>query len=342
MAVVKPLVFYDDTRKIEEIRATDSVPAPIAAPAGATTQIQFNNAGVLGASADLTFDDSINTLGITGVDSCFLISGITNEPPTPATNLGCLYAKYIGGKFSLKIKGSSGLDTPLQNAFWQNNITMWNTTNAIAGSWIGSVGTGSGTYTTALPTIASVYTSVKRGRYANVVTTLNQVLGQRNIELMFTRGSVTSQGGFFFYTRCGFDAWNNGGRFFAGMHTATTVISADPSALNNTMGFCVDAADNGVISFLTRGTVATKASTGLTISSNKGYDVYIFCSPNSTQVSWRILDINTGIEANGIATLNLPANTTLFTAGVLTSNAALTPVTSVQLGINRIYLETDY
>jgi hypothetical protein len=29
---------------------------------------------------------------------------------------------------------------------------------------------------------------------------------------------------------------------FTGMHTATTVISADPSALNNTMGF-VDAAD---------------------------------------------------------------------------------------------------
>jgi hypothetical protein len=40
--------------------------------------------------------------------------------------------------------------------------------------------------------------------------------------------------------------------FFAGMHTATTVISADPSALNNTVGFCVDAADNGLISFLTR------------------------------------------------------------------------------------------
>jgi hypothetical protein len=34
-----------------------------------------------------------------------------------------------------------------------------------------------------------------------------------------------------------FDSWTNGGRFFAGMHTATTVISAEPSALNNTVGF---------------------------------------------------------------------------------------------------------
>jgi hypothetical protein len=53
----------------------------------------------------------------------------------------------------------------------------------------------------------------------------------------------------FFYARVGMDVWTNGGRFFSRMHTATTVISADPSALNNTVGFCVDAADNGLISF---------------------------------------------------------------------------------------------
>jgi hypothetical protein len=32
---------------------------------------------------------------------------------------------------------------------------------------------------------------------ANVVTTANQVLGIRNAELMYTRGAVASQGGFF-------------------------------------------------------------------------------------------------------------------------------------------------
>jgi hypothetical protein len=33
------------------------------------------------------------------------------------------------------------------------------------------------------------------------------------------------------------------------MHTATTVISADPSSALNNCWFCVDAADNGLISF---------------------------------------------------------------------------------------------
>lgn len=114
-------------------------------------------------------------------------------------------------------------------------------------------------------------------------------------------------------------------------------------ALNNTVGFCVDAADNGAISFLTRdGSTATKASTGMTIVTNKGYDVFIFCPPNGSSIDWRIIDFVAGTEVSGTATLTLPVSTTLLTAGVLASNAALTPVTSIQLGVNKIYVETDY
>jgi hypothetical protein len=266
----------------------------------------------------------------------------TSDPSTPPAGEMYFYSKNIASRMIPKIKGPSGLDTPLQVAFWQNNITMWNPTTATAGVWLGTVGAGAGTYTTALPTTTSLYTAMKRGRWANIVTTANQILGQRNTEVMYFRGGATEQGGFFFYARAGFDVWTNGGRFFAGMHTATTVVSSDPSALNNTVGFAVDAADNGAISFLTRGTSATKASTGLTITSGKGYDLFIFAAPNSSSIGWRIVDINTGTEASGTATLNLPTSTTMLTAGVLASNGALTTATATQLGINRIYVETDY
>jgi hypothetical protein len=67
-----------------------------------------------------------------------------------------------------------------------------------------------------------------------------------------------------------------------------------------------------LISFIQR-LASTKVSTGFTIVSNKGYDVYIFCAPNSNQIEWRILDINTNVEVSGIVTTNLPTNTTLFT-----------------------------
>lgn len=57
-----------------------------------------------------------------------------------------------------------------------------------AGVWNGkTVGAGAGTYSTALPTTTNLYTVCKRGRWANVVTTVNQVLGQRNTEAIFFR-----------------------------------------------------------------------------------------------------------------------------------------------------------
>ena len=315
-------------------------------PGGADTQVQFNDAGAFGGDADYTWNKTNNDLVLGGTDTGVTMAGITNEPSAPAAGNMNIYAKAVAGKMMLKVKGPSGLDTPLQPSLMQNNIVLWTPTTATAGVWQGSVGAGAGTYTTALPTTTSTYTSMKRARWANVVTTTNQVLGQRNTEAMFYRSSVAGQGGFYFYARTGFDVWTNGGRFFAGLHTGTGVVTLDPSAAGNlnTVGFAVDAADNGAISFMTRdgsGT-GTKAATGLTITSGKGYDVAFFAAPNSSQITWRITDLNTGTEASGTATATLPTTNTMLTAGALASNAALTTVTAIQLGVNRIYVETDY
>jgi hypothetical protein len=88
---------------------------------------------------------------------------------------------------------------------------MWNPTNVTAVFGLVAL-VLLGTFSRALPTATEVYTSIVRSRYANVVTTLNQVLGCRNTEAMFTRGSLSRQGGLF-YARVGMDVWTNGGRF---------------------------------------------------------------------------------------------------------------------------------
>lgn len=280
---------------------------------------------------------------VANLDNGITLTNISSEPATPASWTGRIYTKSISWKTVPKFKWPSWLSFPLQTALWQNNITMRNPTTVTAWVWLWTAGAWAGTYSTALPTNTNLYTSIKRARWANVVTTTNQVLGQRNTEAMYFRWDTTSGAWwFFFYTRCGFDVWTNWGRFFAGMHSGTTVISTDPSALNNTVWFCVDAADNGAISFLTRGTSATKASTGYTITSNRWYDLYIFCAPWSSEYSWRIVDIVAWTEASGTATANLPTNSTKLTAWVLASNAALTTVTAIQLWVNKIYIETDY
>jgi hypothetical protein len=83
--------------------------------------------------------------------------------------------------------------------------------------WLGSVGATTGTFSRALPTATEVYTSIVRSRYANVVTTLNQVLGCRNTEAMFTRGSLSRQGGLF-YARVGMDVGLMEEDFYEGAH----------------------------------------------------------------------------------------------------------------------------
>jgi hypothetical protein len=96
----------------------------------------------------------------------------------------------------------------------------------------GTVGATTGTYARGLPT-TTVYTSVTRSRYSNVVNTANQILGARN-ELMYERYCVTR--GFFY--GAGMDVWTNGGAFcWAHSNYSTALL------LKNTVGFCIDAGD---------------------------------------------------------------------------------------------------
>jgi hypothetical protein len=269
---------------------------------------------------------------------------VATEPSTPPSETKFLYADKIADVIVLKTKSPTGIESYLQEAFWNKNITMWTTTNASAGLWLNTVGAGAGTGATSLPSAGSVYSSTKRALYSNVVTTLNQVLGQRNTESLFSLGNGADQGGFFFHARFGFNTWTNGGRFFGGFATATTVISANPSLLNNTVGFAIDDTDGNAIQFISRDTTTTtKVNTGLTAGTGKGYDIFIFCEPNGTSIGWKIKEINNGgAVASGTVSTNLPANSVFLTANVLASNAALTPVNSIQLGVNKIYVEANY
>jgi hypothetical protein len=281
-------------------------------------------------------------LALSGADTTVSLTGVTTEPSAPSTGQLKIYSKKIAGKMFPKTVGPSGIDSPLQNAFWQNNICIWQPTTASNGLWLGTAPAAAGTYATVLPTSTSLYTAMKRGRWSNIATTANQVLTQRSLELMYFLGNSAGMGGFFFYTRMGFDTWTDGGRLFAGLFNGNSLIQSDPSTVDNNIGFAVDVADNGLIYFQTKGTgAAVRTSTGFTITSGSGYDMYIFAAPNSTTVSWRILEINTGTEATGSSAVSGPAVNVMMMAGIQASNAALTSVNAIQLCINRIYVETD-
>ena len=334
--------FYPGRTNAVVLENSGGVGISVKAPTTPTGAYNFILPTSAGSNNQVLKTDGSGNLSWTSTLSGFQ-AAVTADPSAPSNGNVAVYGRAYGGYNTLAARNALNTPFGLQSALWSKSITMWTTTAATAGVWLNGSGAGNGTFTNVNPTTgATKYQSIRRSTYANVITTTNQLLGQTAGQQCFFRGGTAGQGGFFFYTRCGFDVWTNGGRFFAGMTTGTTVASADPSSTNNTVGFCVDAADNGAISFLTRGTAATKASTGLTITSNKGYDIYIYCASNSSQYTWEIVDINTGTAVTGTATANLPTNTQLQFPYVLASNAALTPATSISLGIAKIYIETDY
>ena len=295
-----------------------------------------------------TFNSSNNELSLSGVDTGILLKGITTEPSTPVADTLRLYAKTIAGRSMLKVLAPSGMNYQLQPAIFANTVVWWTPTGATAGFWLGAVGAAAGTFSTANPSTTNKYTALRRGRWANVITTVNQNLRQGLTDAMFFRGSVAEQGGFFFMARGGTEVWTAGGRMFVGLSVSTTPCTADPSSLPNILGFGIDAGDTA-ITFMhndASGTATKDPIAGQpSLASNQGYNFFIWCKPNDTVVYWRIENLNaTGspLIAEGSVNTDLPVNTTMMTAGFAASNAALTAATAIQIGVNKIYVETDY
>ena len=281
-------------------------------------------------SFGINYDGLTGTYGLPGTKYFYILPNGKITASNTITSTG--FIKTGGSSTQILMADGS-----VSQVSYMKNVTEWKQTNATSGLFLGTVGTSAGTFAQSLPTFTSTSTSIKRANYANVVTTTNQVLGVRNTELMYS-----VKAGFTFFSRCGVSTWTNGGRFFAGLSIANTVVSANPSALNDTIGFGCDSGDNGLLYVISKNTgTVNKTSTTLTLTSGKMYDMYLYCDPNGTSIKYSITDINTQVTVTG--TINtVPTASTLLNFGVNASNAALTPVTSINLSINKIYLESNY
>jgi len=311
---------------------------------GSANEIQYNINGVLGSNSNFTYNQSTNTLSLIGVDGGILLQSITSEPPIPAAGMLEVYCKSIAGKLMLKQVGPSGLDSPLQNAIWQNNTVLF-TPAAAAGVWQGTIGSNLGTPTVVLPTMVNVGTMLRRSNFPTVVTTLNQQVGTRT-ESMFFRGSIANLGGFFFVSKFMLGTWTTGNRLFVGMCAGTTaVVTVEPSTLTNILGFGVNAADteitfmhNDAAGSATKDTISGQPA----LATNNAYAAYIFCRPNDSTVYYRLDNLSNGTTIiDTSTTTDLPVNTTALTAQSIIGNAANTVAGSATIGINRIYIETD-
>lgn len=312
--------------------------------AGSNTQVQVNVNGSIAGDPALTFNAANHQLAL-AADSSVMLGGVTSEPTIPASGNLLIYSKSIAGRMQLKQVGPAGIDTPFQNAIWQNNTVLF-TPGAAAGVWQGTVGSNMGTPVIVLPTTTNLATMLRRSVFPSLITTANQQIGTRT-EAMFCRGNAATLGGFFFVARFMLATWTAGDRLFVGLCAGTTaIVTVQPSTLLNTVGFCVEAGDTA-ISFLHNDGVSTGIKDVIAgqpaLATNQGYAAYVFCKPNDSVVYWRLDNINLQTTiAEGSTSTKLPVNTTLLTAQCIIGNAANTASAGLaSIGVNRIYVETD-
>ena len=282
---------------------------------------------------------------------------VIENPAVPGNNVLRLHARKISGRVIPKWTPPSGLDTPFQPALFGNNIVLYlPNTGTTAGINTGTPWAVGTTIGHPAPT-AGIYTQMKRTTSTNVVTTTNQVLGVSSIvntAAQCWRGNSAGLGGFFFFARFGIETLTAGSpnatRLFVGLQSGTTsILASDTVPAISCIGLWHDTTDGAnVINLLTKnGTTATKnaltGSPSTPYATGQGYDFYMYAKPNDSVIYYRLDNLNTSTTlVDSSIDVTLPLNSTFMGPVVGMSNGTANTVAStVAVGVNRIYIESD-
>jgi len=168
----------------------------------------------------------------------------------------------------------------------------------------------------------------------------NTASGIQSTMTVATRGNAAGIGGFFFFSRFGVETLSGTGQqLFVGLSSLNGVLAGEPSVNNNTIGIGKDSGDT-TWQLMFRGTATTKVNTTISVTAGVVFDLYMFCKPNDTKVTIRLIRQNDGVVIidNTEYSTNLPANTTFMYAHAHLRNTG-TAINA--LALNRIYVETD-
>lgn len=295
---------------------------------------------------------TINGSSILGSGDLPISGGSSNTPtytsvstPTPpATDSLTIFAKNRAGRMMLNTVGPTGLDTALQNALFGNNVYMWlpsNTTTAsIAFGTLWTARNTTGAQATPAKAITNILTNMSRATFSST-TAVNTGAGTQSAQTTVCRSNTSAYGGFFFFTRFGMETISGTGQqVFIGLNTLNGTLAGEPSLLNNSIGIAKDSTDTNWFIQSRNASAVTRLDTGVAIVTGVVYDFMMFCKPNDTKVTVRLVNVGTGavLLDNVEITGTLPVNTTYMYACAHLRNTG-TAINA--LALNRIYVETD-
>jgi hypothetical protein len=257
-----------------------------------------------------------------------------------------IYAKLLAGKMMIRQQGPSGLTTPLQPSFFQNNIMMINTNTTTTITSIGQAITTVGTISHPNPTgrygfMANIATAGTALATAGTGTSLTPFVRSTNIE---------DASGFFFNTRLAFPDSNydetgasTGSRIYVGFTSGTMALAAQS---NDPVGaqiafqrLHVNGSTTDTNWFLvSKDSSQSREDTNLAFTAECAYDFYLFCPPDGAFISWRIDNVTLGTSQEGTITNQMPTTGTYMRPGfqIQSINAIARNVR-----MQRVYIESD-
>jgi hypothetical protein len=310
---------------------------------GATTQVQYNSAGVLAGATNVLIDT--NDLAL-----------VANASPTsPAAGTVKIFGRSIAGRIMPSFVGPTGLDASLQTFMARDKIGYWNppgNATTVPAVWGLTAPSTAGTATARNVATTNVLTRMKRLAY--VTTAGAGQLASHYLNLaQHTTGTGAGLGGFTFICRFGVSdaATVAGARHFCGMSSTTAApTNVEPNTLLNSVGMAQLSTDATQWYIVYGGSAAQTAialGTGLgapTLNTT-AWEIALFSSPNENAVVYyQATNLGTGVSVSGTLSgtpgTTTPSNTTLLTYRQFRTNNATG--LAVGLDICSIYLETDF
>lgn len=281
--------------------------------------------------------------------------GTDSVPTAPASNFAKMWFKSIANRATPKWMAPSGVDQILQDSIYDNNWCLYLPNNGTTvGLNYGIAWTSAGTVSHPTPaTTAPAKTNqMKRTRWANVVTTTNQVLGLTTAaaEKTFWRGNAAGLGGFFFHCRFIVELWPAATvRLFVGLSDQTTNPVASDTLAGNCCGLWHDTTEAAtVLNFVRRdGTTATKTAITLTeaLQAGSSFDFYMYAPPNGSAINYALYDIKNDVwrAVDQAITTNLPSSTAFMgPCAAMSNGTANVTVTTTAFGCARLYCQSDF
>ena len=214
---------------------------------GSTTQVQYNNAGTLAGTANLTID----------TDYFPILGDQTSPPPTVPASGAKIYSELKAGRHLCAQIGPSGLQHALQPSLFTNGVSWYIAQgNSTTVSTMGFGNTITGTATARTVATTSLLTSIRRIGFVTSAATAGSSTGTTHGFEQFWMGNASGLGGFYYVVRFGMSSATTVStqRNFVGLAATTAVLpNADPSTNQNILGFSVDSKDSSWY-FITNGT----------------------------------------------------------------------------------------